>query len=268
MKYSRLSITTGWRANDGLRKGKEMKRFLWFGMSLWLAAPLWAATATNVTNATDSLHFSTKPGADWAWQLTRSGSQWTLSFAPDALVVDNTHPSDAKLQGDFVQLPTLTITGITERGNFLVATLNSGQSLTISSDTDNTAVFTALMKAGGLLAVGTNTAAYSQPDGSLSIKSFDKSYGVLVPALGSDQTGGLLLDLNFSGDAIRGGNLFDILRKDSGTLRGTLSGQISAISAVPEPATLLLLGLGAILAGRWRPGSIRNSLRLASRSSR
>ena len=193
-----------------------MKRFLWFGMLLLWAAPLWAATTTNVTNATDSLHFSTKPGTDFAWELTRSGSQWTLSFAPEAIVVDNTSPTDAKLQGDFVQLPTMTITGLTDRGSFLIATLNPGQSLTINSDTDKTAVFTASMKSGGMLAVGTNMVAYSQQDGDLDVKSFDKSYGVLVPTLGSAQAGGLLLDLSFSGDAIRGGNLFEVLQSDSG----------------------------------------------------
>lgn len=236
-----------------------MKRFFWFGMSLLLAAPLWAATTTNVTDATDSLHFSTKPGADFAWELTRSGNQWTLSFVPDAIVVDNTNPTDTTLQGDFVQLPTMTITGLTDRGNFLVATLNPGQSLTINSDTDKTAVLTAAMKSGGMLAVGTNTVAYSQQDSDWDIQSFDKGYGVLVPALGSGQAGGLLLDLSFAGDAIRGGNLIDVLRSDSGTIRGTLSGQISAINPIPEPATLLLLGLGAVLVGRLRPGPTRNS---------
>lgn len=72
------------------------------------------------------------------------------------------------------------------------------------------------MKSGGMLAVGTNMVAYAQQDGDLDVQSFDKSYGVLVPALGSAQTGGLLLDLRFSGDAIRGGNLFEVLRSDSG----------------------------------------------------
>jgi len=229
-----------------------MKRFLLTGMMLLLAAPLPAATTSSVTNTGDSLHFSTKPGTEYAWELTRSGSQWTLSFAPNAVVVDSSSPADAKLQGDFVQLPTMSITGITDRGGFLMATLNPSQSLTINSHTDNAAVLTASMKSGGMLAVGTNTVAYSQQDNDLSIKSSNNTYGVVIPGLASDQGQGLLLDLSFSGDAIRGGNLFDVLRSSSGTVRGTLSGQISGVSVVPEPATLLLLGLGAVLASRFR----------------
>jgi hypothetical protein len=229
-----------------------MRQFLWAAMILLWVTPLPAATTDTVTNTTDSLHFSTQVGAEYAWELTRSGNQWTLSFAPNAVVVDNSSPTDAKLQGDFVQLPTMTITGITDRGSFLMATLNPSQPLTISSHTDQSSVLTATMTSGGLLAVGTNMVAYSQPGNDLSITSSNKTYGVVIPTLTTDQGQGLLLDLSFSGDAIRGGNLFNVLRSNSGTVRGTLSGQISAIKTIPEPATLLLLGLGAVLAGRFR----------------
>ncbi len=230
-----------------------MKRFLWTGMVLLCTGPLPAGTSVSVADTTSTLHFSTKPGASYAWELTGGNNQWTLSFAPGAVVVDNSDPTDAGLQGDFVQLPTMSISGITNRGDFLTATLSPGQSMTISSHTNNAAVLTALMKSGGMLAIGTNTVAYSQQDNDLQIESFNKNYGVIIPALAGTQGQGLMLDLSFSGDAIRGGNLFTTLQGKSGTIRGTLSGQISAISVVPEPATLVLLGLGAALAFRFRP---------------
>jgi hypothetical protein len=229
-----------------------MKRLLKIGAILLATTPLPAVTTPTSTEATNSLHFSTKPGAPYAWELARSGSQWSLSFAPDAVVVDNADPADTTLQGDFVRLPTMTVTGITDRGSFLMATLNPSQPMTINSDTGNTAVLTASMKSGGMLAIGTNAVAYSQQENDLTIQSSDKSYGVVIPGLSADQAKGLMLDLSFSGDAIRGGNLFNTLRSNSGTVQGTLSGQISAVGVIPEPATLLLLGLGAALAGCFR----------------
>jgi hypothetical protein len=228
-----------------------MRRFLLMGMTLLWAAPLPAGTTATVTETGDSLSFSTKPGAEYAWELTRSGNEWTLSFAPNAVVVDNSCPTDTTLQGDYVQLPTMTVTGVADRGDFLVATLNPSQPLTINSRTDSSAVLTAAMESGGMLAIGTTTVAYSQQEDDLTIESSSKDYGVVIPALAADQGNGLLLDLSFSGNAIRGGNLFNTLRSDSGTVRGTLSGQISSIRVIPEPATLLLLGLGTILAARF-----------------
>jgi hypothetical protein len=237
-----------------------MKRFLLMGLTVLLTTPLPAATTTAATDTSNSLHFSTKAGADYAWELTRSGDQWTLSFAPNAIVVDNSKPADAKLQGDYVQLPTMTITGLTDRGGFLTGTLGASQSMQITSHTDSTAVLTASMTSGSMMAVGTNTVAFSQQANDLQVKSFDKSYGLVIPALAGDQGKGLILDLSFSGDAIHGGNLYNVLKSNSGTVRGTLSGQISGIgAAVPEPATLLLLGLGVVLAGRFRPGRSRRS---------
>ena len=81
-------------------------------------------------------------------------------MAPGSIRNDFTVPHVIRRVGD----PGTLCHSVTS-GSFLIATLNPGQSLTINSDTDKTAVFTASMKSGGMLAVGTNTVAYSQQDG-------------------------------------------------------------------------------------------------------
>lgn len=201
--------------------------------------------------AENSLHFSTKPGADHAWELSwnSSASQWQLSFVDDAIIVDSSDPADAQLNNDYVLLPTMNISAVDDRGGLLMATLNPREAFRIQSDADNATVLTATMHTGGLLAVGTNTVAYSQQDDDLDIGSFNGTYGTVIPALVADEQGGLMLDLSFSGDAIKGANLYNLLKGQSGFAHGTVSGQITAI---PEPATLLILGLGAAVANQFR----------------
>lgn len=221
-----------------------MKRLIFtVGAVLLLTTPLLAENSLN------SFHFSTKPGAEFAWELSWTGTQWQLSFVDDAIIVDDTHPEDTVLDNDFVLLPTMNVTGLDDRGGLLAATLNPREAFRIQSDTDDATVLTATMKSGGMLAVGTNTVAYSQIEDDLDIGSFNETYGTVIPALVADEERGFLLDLSFSGDAVQGANLYNLLRGQSGVARGTLSGQITAI---PEPATLLILGLGAAVANQFR----------------
>lgn len=218
-----------------------MKRFIFtVGAALLLTTPLWAE---------NSLHFSTKPGAEFAWELAWDGSQWQLSFADDAIIVDNSNPHDAQLANDYVLLPTMNISDIDDRGGLLMATLNPNEAFRIQADTDEATVLTATMESGGMLAVGTNTVAYSQISDDLDIGSFNETYSTVISNLVADERRGLMLDLSFSGDAIGSSNLYNLLRGQTGVARGTLSGQITAI---PEPATLLILGLGAAIANQFR----------------
>lgn len=100
---------------------------------------------------------------------------------------------------------------------------------------------------GGMLSIGANYVAYSQVQGDLNVTFHNPNYGQVIPQLVADEQRGLMLDLSFSGDATGSVNLHDLILTRSGKASGTLSGQITAI---PEPGTILLLGLGTGLACR------------------
>jgi hypothetical protein len=218
-----------------------MRSFIFtLGAALLLATPLWAE---------NSLHFSTRPGAEYAWELSWTGSQWQLSFVDDAIIVDDTNPNDAQLNNDYVLLPTMNVSGLDDRGGMLAATLNPSEAFRIQSDADDATVLTATMDSGGMLAIGTNAVAYSQIADDLDIGSYNETYSTVLSGLVADEGEGLMLDLSFSGDAIQGASLYNLLKSRTGVARGTLSGQITAI---PEPATLLILGLGAAIANQFR----------------
>ncbi len=218
-----------------------MKRLLFImGAVLLLTAPLPALT---------SLDFSTKLGSTAAWELRWTGTNWRLSFVRGATVVDSSNPADATLDDDFVTLPTMDLSNVQDFGTHLTATLTPRGSLEINSNPSNSAVMMASVGSGGMLSIGANYVAYSNVQDDLNITFHNPNYGQVIPQLVADENRGLMLDMSFSGDATGSVNLHDLILTRSGRATGTLSGQITAI---PEPMTILLLGLGTGLACRLR----------------
>lgn len=214
---------------------------LTLGVALTLAAP---------GAASHSLQFSTATGADFAWQLTRTGGNWTLSFENTAVEVDDSDPDDPALVDDFVSLPDMTLTEVTSlEPELLRATLTPQGPLTVQSNPGGDTVLTASLQTGTVFIIGTTYASYPMPGDDLDITSLDDMYSIVIRGIAAQEKAGLAVDISFTGDLAGGGDLRSLILSGSGTARGTLSGQIAAI---PSAGSLLLSSLGVLLVGWFR----------------
>ena len=217
--------------------------------------------------ANHTIAFSTVEGASYSWQLRNVAGAWQFSFANNATEVDSSVPSDAVLEGDFINLPTMVLSNIATptpgpgQSPFLTATLTPQGDMTIRSNDASggvpagTNVLRASVEPGTLFLTGTNYDAYSAISDDLNIISFTPGYGTAIPALDADEDAGFALDLSFSGNAHT--DLYQVL---TGTnlavvVTGNMSGEISSI--IPAPGALLLAALGTCLIGLVRR---RNSI--------
>jgi hypothetical protein len=218
--------------------------FLAIGTLLLLTGSVLATDGEFTT-----LDFSTKLGADFAWDLRWTGTEWVLSFEDDAIIVDDSNPKDRDLLDDFVLLPTMRLTKVVDRDGFLTATLTPTEALEIESFPGMANVLRAATGLGNTLVIGTTHVAYSTPQDDLDIISSNRNYGVVIPRLTAEEERGFDLDLSFTGDAIGAVNLYELIISRRGSAQGTISGQITAI---PEPATLAILCLGTAFVARLR----------------
>jgi hypothetical protein len=206
---------------------------------------------TSPVSALHSMYFSKATGTEYAWQLKGTGGNWLFSFEDTAIVVDGSIPGDPTLVGDFVLLPDMMLSGVTDFGTHLTATLSPTEPLAIRSNPGGSTVMTASLKPAGVLIIGTTLMAYSQLRDDLDVTSFDDTYGTFIPALGAMENAGLPVDISFSGDRKGGGDLRSLILSGSGDAEGTLSGQITVIPA-PEALALASLGAAAVCWSRLR----------------
>jgi hypothetical protein len=209
------------------------------------------AAAAHLQAAVSS-HFSTVPGTEFAWQLSRTGGNWLLSFPVNTSQIDFSNPADAVLLGDYVNLPTMALSDLQDHGAFFTAVLTPAGSLSIVGNPGGQTALTASMKQGNALFIGTNYVAFSNIADDLDVTSHLAGYSPVIDDIAASDARGLAVDISFSGDVAGGVDLVSALRS-SGPLcqfnGSSLSGQITVI---PVPGAMLLVGIGTAAVGSLR----------------
>jgi len=203
-----------------------------------------------------SLQFSTGGANTYSWTVEVTSGVATISFENNE--VDASDPSPDAVLNDFLDMPSMTLSGITPTTippgvDVITASLvPDGSPLTITSDVAvgpvpaATEVMSADVAVGGLLTVGTNFIAYSNEADDLDLIGYEAGYSAVIDGFAAAEAAGIDLDLSFGGDA--SASLYQLLADlNDGSVSGTLSGQI-----VPEPMTLSLCALGAAVLLRRR----------------
>lgn len=216
-----------------------MKRIL---ISLAVCA-LMAAPAMAVP----SLHFSSL-GVN-SWTLARKGlGTFTLSFVADSMNVDTSIPSPDPVLSDWVNLPSMDLTNITDYGTYAEGVLSPSGNLTIKSNSDNLTKYTASLKPGTMLQISYTYVAFPGGSDDLDTISYTSGYSTVIDGFANSDVIGYPLDLSFTGSSTT--NIYAFVTGTSGTfINGTAEGQINVI---PAPGAILLGGIGVCLVGWLR----------------
>jgi hypothetical protein len=203
--------------------------------------------ATAVAQAHPTIDFATELGAPDSWTLTHNGVSWQMSFATNNSTVTGSIPDEAVLLGDYVNLPTMTITGLVDQGGYFTGTFNPDGDLTIVSDPGGAEVFRASVASGEGFVAGTNWFAFQNIADDLQVVSYTPDYSdVLDELAGYDDDPLYLLDLNVAGTSEF--DLYQTLQNTEASAVGGLAGTINAVP-IPAPGALMLTGLGTAIVG-------------------
>jgi hypothetical protein len=199
---------------------------------------------SQLVAAMPDISYSNDEGGNWSYKAAETSYEGAFSFV-QPIGIDNVQGATSDTLVDaFLFIPSLYISNLTEvfPGSGIYQGSIVPESSVISiKDGDGIDILTGTLAPGGIVTVGTTAALYPT-------FAFDITVTSITNVIGSDYINnslsvGDILDFDLT---LQGADIASMILNNHDNLAGsTLSGSMTYI--VPEPATLMLLGLGGLL---------------------
>ncbi|MCK5001086.1 MAG: PEP-CTERM sorting domain-containing protein [Anaerohalosphaera sp.] len=194
-----------------------------------------AMAATSIAGLSTDIDFSTDDGGSWQYD-----GVGTFSFLQPVGIDRVQNGAVDALEGQFVFIPNMTLSNEVISGGLVKADITPGTLISIK-DAGGNVILEGTLGDGDFFAYNTISGAYSEFMTDIIVTSINYTIGSNL--LDTIRVG---TELDFNLTLQHRSNFADIIGQGI-EASGTLSG---SMSIVPEPATMVLLAIGGLLARR------------------